>query len=82
MNNNNIKLTEFELFQILSCNFICETIPDDWQELDDEEQDEFIQEHIWQPLEYCDSSRILELIDSSTSVMIEFLEEKGIEVSD
>ena len=82
MNNNNIKLTEFELFQILSGNFICQTVPDNWQELDDEEQDEFIQENVWQPLEYHNSSEILELIDSSTSTMIEFLKEKGIEVSD
>ncbi|MDJ0747186.1 MAG: hypothetical protein QNJ32_28120 [Xenococcaceae cyanobacterium MO_167.B27] len=81
-NNNNIKLSEFEIFQALSGNFICKTIPDNWQELNDEEQDEFIQKHIWQPLEYSDSSRILELIDNSTSTMIEFLKGKGIEVSD
>ena len=82
MNNNNIKLTKFELFQLSSRNFLCQKIPDNWQELDDEKQDDFIQENVWQPLEYCDSSRILELIDSSTSVMFEFLKDKGIEVSD
>ena len=82
MNNPNIKLTEFELFQILSGNFICQTVPDNWRELDDEKQDEFIQENVWQPLEYSDSSLILEVIDNSTSTLIEFLKNKGIEVSD
>lgn len=81
-NNNNIKLSEFEIFQALSGNFICETIPDNWQELDEDEQDKFVQENVWQPLEYCDSSRILELIDDSTSAMIKLLKEKGIEVCD
>ncbi len=82
MNNNNSKLTEFELFQILSGNFICKTIPDNWQELDEEERDKFVKENIWFPIAFCESSEILELIDGSTSTMIEFLKEKGIEVSD
>ena len=81
-NSSNIKLTEFEIFQALSGNFICKTIPDNWQELDEEEQDKFVQENIWQPLEYCNSSQILELIDDSASTMIEFLKNKGIEISD
>ncbi len=80
--NNTIQLTEFEIFQVLSGNFICKKIPDNWEELDEKEQNNFVQENIWQPLENCNSSEIIELIDDSCVALIKLLKEKGIEISD
>lgn len=80
--NNSIQLTEFEIFQALSGNFLCKNIPDNWSELDEEEQDNFIQENIWQPLENWNSSEIIELIEDTSYALIKLLREKGIEISD
>ncbi len=80
--NNSIQLTEFELFQSLIGNFVGRAIPDNWSDLDEEEKEKFVEENIWQPLENCNSSEIIELIYSSSSALRQLLEEKGIEISD
>ena len=79
---NTIRLTEFELFQSLSGNFLCQEVPDNWENLDEEKQDQFVRENIWQPLEHYSSSEIIELIEDSCSVLIKLLEKKGIMISD
>ncbi len=79
--NNSIQLTELEIFQSLIGNFVCRAIPDNWSDLDEEEKEKFVEENIWQPLETCNSSKILELIELGSFALIELLEEKGIEIS-
>jgi hypothetical protein len=37
--------------QWASQHFLTESLPDDWQKMSDEEVDEFIENHKWQPIE-------------------------------
>ena len=80
--NNTIRLTEFEIFQALSGNFLCNKVPDNWESLDEQKQDQFVRENIWQPLENWNRSEIIGLIDDSCAALIKVLREKGIEISD
>ena len=76
------RLTESEIFQSLMGNFICQELPDNWSDLDEEEQEKFVGKNIWQPLENCNPSKILELIELASFALIQLLEEKGIDISD
>ena len=62
-------------------NFICQGLPANWSDLHEEEKEKFVEENIWQPLETCNSSKILELIELGSFALIQLLEEKGIEIS-
>ncbi len=75
------QLTEFELFQSLIGNFVCRGIPDNWSDLEEEEKEKFIEENIYKPLENCNPSEILELIELGSFALVQLLEEKGIEIS-
>ncbi len=68
-----LPLSEFDIFQALSGNFLCEYIPDNWLDLTEEEQNQFVQEHAWQPIEYLDVDEIYELIQCATDNMVALL---------
>ena len=45
--------------------YLTDNIPDEYYtEWDEDEQDEFIQTHLWQPFEYWETRDVLEQIDS------------------
>ena len=46
-----------------SGQFLTQGLPDDYDQLTNEELDDFIQDHIWEPLETYDSSFIWEQIE-------------------
>ncbi len=60
------QLNEFNLFQTLSGNFLCQSVPDNWENLSQKEQTEFIEDNKWQPLEYLDADKIHSLIQDTT----------------
>ena len=79
--NNRPQLTEFEIFQTVSGNFLCQEVPDNWLDFTEEEQINFVQEHLWQPLEYWDASKVIDLIQDASESFIALLNQKNILVS-
>ena len=62
VDENNLKqihLTEFALFQNLSGNFLTTEVPNNWLKMTEQQQNNFIEDHKWQPLEYLDSDCII-----------------------
>lgn len=55
----------FEILQTCSRNFLTDPLPDDWYELTEIEQDNFLCDHAWQPLEYFSAEQLWQLIDNS-----------------
>jgi hypothetical protein len=75
-----MKITSNELFILASNSFLCEELPDNYDEMEENELIEFVGENIWQPLENHSAEEVISMIDSSARTMIEFLEAKGIEI--
>ena len=71
-------LSEFDIFQTLSGNFLCQQVPANWLDLTEEEQNQFVQEHIWQPLEYWDASEVINLIQDASDCLISLLKQNHI----
>ncbi len=80
--NNNMKLTEFEIFQSLMGNLIRQEIPNNWSDLDLKEQQKFIKDNVIKPLKEFNSLELISLTEIASSALVHLLEEKGIEVSD
>lgn len=55
--------------------FLCEEIPDDWEEMDDDEFFEFIRESAWEPFEYWEGEKLFQEIESAASQMIGWIEQ-------
>ena len=54
---------EFLILQICSGHYLWEEIPDNWEKLEEEEQDQFLRDHAWQPLEHAEPNYIYEKIE-------------------
>lgn len=68
---------EFKILQQCSNHFLICPFPDGWEDMTDVEQDEFIRENAWQPLENATVSRVYELIDDAATVLTLFLVDQG-----
>jgi len=66
-----------KLFVRLSGHFLYEHLPDDFWTYEDEDQMQFIQDHLWEPLEYHSPEDVYSLIDSLT-YDVQHILEKGI----
>ena len=51
-----------QLFQRLSGHFLSENLPEDWHEMSEDELIAFIEENVWEPLEYCSGDEIFKSI--------------------
>ena len=67
-----------KLFIRLSGHFLAEHLEDDFFELDDDEQMEYISEFAWEPFEYHAPEDVYDLIDNLTYEVMSIIE-KGIE---
>ena len=47
--------------------YLCETLPENWESLEDWEQDEFVTENAWQPFEYWSAKDLWTEISSLAS---------------
>ena len=56
---------------ILSLDKVIETLMEDMTE---EEQDEFMEDHAWEPLEYTPVKEVYSMIDSAASLMVSYIE--------
>lgn len=68
--------TNFELLQACSNNFLTTEIPDNFLDLDESQQYQFLSTHAWQPVENLSPDNIWQLIESSADTMSNFLVQK------
>ena len=47
-----------------SAQFLCERLPDNWQDMSDSALDQFMTDHAWEPFEYWPLEDVWELIDT------------------
>ncbi len=66
---------KFEILQLCSGHYLSKNIPDDWEILTEEEQNEFLENNVWQPLEGYPPSSIWNAIESSATVTQHFIED-------
>ena len=59
--------------QWASQHFLTESLPDDWQKMSDEEVDEFIENHKWQPIEYWEAKDIWQQIGQVARSMRDYI---------
>ena len=57
----------FKILQLCSGHYLSANIPDDWYELTEEEQDQFLQDNNWQPFEYYDPNYVENCTERSLS---------------
>jgi hypothetical protein len=50
--------------QLASSFYLCETLPDDWDDWDEETYDAFLTDNAWEPFEHSDPYDIHEHIDN------------------
>ncbi len=74
------KITKFDLHQLASGEYLCEQIPDDWEMLEVEQQNDFLLANAWEPMEGKSADDIWDLIDCTACSTMGFLQAKGIEV--
>lgn len=56
---------KFSCLQSCSGNYLTESIPDDWEEMTEEDQDIFLEEHSWEPLQYYSTIQVWDMITSA-----------------
>lgn len=66
------KFTEFEILQWASGHFLTEKIPDDWEDMSSAEQDDYLQEHVWEPYVNRPLGELWELIEINADTSIHF----------
>ena len=66
--------TKFEILRYVSGSFLCDFIPDDWETLTKEEQNEFIEENTVQWLEFTPPEDVRELITDEANRLMEFID--------
>ena len=81
-------ITYFELLQLSSGSFLCEELPDNFNEMTDAELGEFLMDNVWGPLDGLTEAadylvpELWSLIENSADCIKSFLKAKGIEVLD
>ena len=55
-------MTYNEIVRRMSRHFLTEELPANWDELPDEELDEFLVDHAWEPFQYWEADKIAETI--------------------
>ena len=63
----------FSILQHASGNFLTDELPDNWEELGEDEQHEFIMDHVWEPMEGYFPSQVVEIIENTAGCLTKFL---------
>lgn len=64
----------FNILQLCSGNFLCDTLPDEWEDMSEEDQDSFIVENAWQPFEGWPANEVFEIINNAAFTMVSYIE--------
>lgn len=65
----------FRCFKLCSGHYLSANIDDNWQQLSEEEQTEFLEDNVWQPFESYDVEYVRSCIEASAKVTQEFIED-------
>ena len=63
----------FDCLQLCSGHFLCEIIPNNWNDLTEEEQIEFIEENAWEPLAEIKGEVLISYIEDAAEVTYDFI---------
>ncbi len=66
---------KFKVLQLCSGHYLNANIPNNWYDLREEEQDQFLLENNWQPFEDYDPSYVWSCIESAADATQHFLED-------
>lgn len=69
--NNDLK---FQILQFCSGHYLIKNIPDNWDDLTKQEQNQFINDNVWQPLEGCNPQDVWDNIENSARSTKKFVE--------
>ena len=59
-------MTYEKIFARMSGHFLCQHLPDDWNDWPEEKLDKFFEDNVWEPLEYWDINDVYGMIDALT----------------
>jgi len=79
--NTKVKAITLDELRIhVSGEFLCDNLPKNFRDLEEEELDEWLVDNAWQPFENDSPSDIWEWIDDAALALKMFLEKRGIKV--
>ena len=64
-----------KVWRRMAGHYLCDTIPENWCSLSEEEQDEWMLDNAWEPFEWWSASRVLEQIDAATDTVMDLIKE-------
>lgn len=64
-----------DYIQLASSFYLCETLPDDWNDWDEDTLNTFLTDHAWAPFEYSDADEIYDMIDNLASTFMQVAKE-------
>jgi adenylate kinase family enzyme len=64
---------KFDILQLASKYYLTKQIPDNWYNLNEEEQNKYLSENVWQPFEYHNPDYIWDQIENAASATEEFI---------
>lgn len=64
---------KFDILQLASKYYLTKQIPDNWYNLNEEEQNKYLSENVWQPFEYHNPDYIWDRIENAASATEEFV---------
>lgn len=62
-----------EILQASSKAFLTDPLPDNWYDLTEDEQDDFLIDHAWQPIENETPADIFSLIENHANTIFELI---------
>tara|TARA_R110000772_G_scaffold45944_2_gene105018 strand:+ start:2444 stop:2920 length:477 start_codon:yes stop_codon:yes gene_type:complete len=68
---------KFEILQKSSGDFLTASYPDNWEDMSDEDQDQFLEDNAWEPLQDHPIKEVAGMIATAADRVIEALEEKN-----
>ena len=68
--------TRNRLFIQMSANFLTEQLPDEAINWDEDEIEEFVERHAWEPLEYFPASEVVDMIGNAAYSAHQFMRQE------
>ena len=66
---------KFKVLQLCSGHYLSANIPNNWHELSEEQQNNFLIENVWEPLEHNNPELIWSAIDSAADATYNFIQD-------
>ena len=75
-------ITKNDIFEHEAGTFLCDLLPDKWDELEDQELFDFMEKNAWYPFEGWEGKDIFNVIDTASESTLNFLKATGIKISE